>query len=160
MDWTYNPLVALFFAVEESFSDDSVVYALRIPSVHISIREEQTTHPLSIQGVRTFEPSHGDTPRVHAQSAVFTVQQHPTIPLEAHSTPDASHPLADTELITRIRIKSHARMRIKHALFNYGVTRKQLFPGLDGLADWLRYMRFDAKLEQRDAAQVLNQHSQ
>jgi hypothetical protein len=28
-------------------------------------------------------------------------------------------------------------------LFNLGITRKLLFPDLDGLADWLRYMKWE-----------------
>ncbi len=128
MDWTYNPLVALFFAVEQPFDGDSVIYALEMAQ-HISLQEEHDLHPLNVQGVRAYEPSH-EIVRVSAQSAVFTVQDDPTKPLW-------------TSDLKRIRILNGARKPIRQTLFNYGITRKLLFPGLDGLADWLVQMKFE-----------------
>jgi hypothetical protein len=161
LDWTLSPLVALFFAVEaEGWSGDSVVYALETLNSEISITEETDSHPRETIGLRTFEPAH-DTPRVHAQSAFFTIQQHPTIPLEMHrlygrpadapaNTRDfVSGPLTDTDRIWRLRIKDSARRQIRIILFNYGITRKLLFPELDGVADWLKYMRWGLPFELR-----------
>ena len=128
MDWTFNPLVALFFAVEEPFDGDSIVYALELPNGHVSIQDEERLHPLSVTEVRAYEPSH-HTARVHAQSAVFTIQPDP---MKSLWTPG----------LRRIRIKSSARTSVEQILFNYGITRKLLFPELDGLADWLKQMKF------------------
>lgn len=129
MDWTYNPLVALFFAVEQPFDADSVIYALGMPKGDISIQEERMLHPLEItEEVRSYEPSH-DMARVNAQSAVFTIQGDPRTPLWAPG-------------LRRIRISNSARAPIKRVLFNYGITRKLLFPELDGIADWLIQMKF------------------
>jgi hypothetical protein len=36
-------------------------------------------------------------------------------------------------------------MRI--TLFNYGITRKLLFPELDGIADYLKYMKWGLPFE-------------
>jgi hypothetical protein len=129
LDWTFNPLVGLFFAVEKPFDGDSVVYALHMPDKYLSIKEEETLHPLSVTEVRTYEPSH-QTHRVNAQSAIFAVQPDPTEPL--------SHPN-----LHRIRIRNNTRQQMRRTLFKYGVTRKLLFPGLDGIADWLKQMRFE-----------------
>jgi hypothetical protein len=128
MDWTFNPLVALFFAVEEAFEEDSVVYALELPGGHVGIQGEEKLHPISVTEVLAYEPSH-QTARVHAQSAIFTVQPDPTKSLWAPE-------------LQRIRIKSSARTPIEQVLFNYGIIRKLLFPELDGLADWLKRMKF------------------
>jgi len=161
LDWTLSPLVALFFAVEEKqWTGDSVVYALKPKNSEISIVEETTSHPIETKGLRTFEPAQ-DTVRVHAQSAFFTIQQDPTIPLEMHrlygrppgGPPDAKEPvtgpLTDTDHIWRLRIKGSARREIRIILFNYGITRKLLFPELDGLADWLKYMKWGLPFEIR-----------
>jgi hypothetical protein len=161
LDWTLSPLVALFFAVEEGqWPGDSVVYALKPKNSEISIVEETTSHPYETKGLRTFEPAH-DTARVHAQSAFFTIQQDPTIPLEMHrlfarppgGPSDAgepvTEPLTDTDHIWRLRIKKSARREIRIILFNYGITRKLLFPDLDGLADWLKYMKWGLPFETR-----------
>jgi len=149
MDWTYSPLVGLFFAVEDPWDGDSVVYFLRIPEAYISIMEEEgrsqqgirRSHPLGIKGVRVYEPSY-DTPRIHAQSAMFTVQEDPTHPLEEHVPHGYSAPLIESENMWRIRIENSARSQMRVALFNLGITRKLLFPELDGLADWLGYMKW------------------
>jgi hypothetical protein len=162
LDWTLSPLVALFFAVEEEqWTGDSVVYALKPFNGEISLKEEREGHPLGTIGVRTFEPAH-DTPRVHAQSAFFTIQQDPTIPLEKHrlfgrpagSSPQTrafvtAGPVADTDYLWRLRIKDSARRQLRVILFNYGITRKLLFPELDGLADWLKYAKWGLPFEMR-----------
>lgn len=164
LDWTYSPLVALFFAMEEEFDGDSVVYAIFGQGTDISILEERSDaledHPLGVTGFRTYDPSHG-TPRVQAQSACFTIQEDPTMPLEEHRpfgcispSIDASGqlhrtpeplidvPLAQTTGFWRIRIKGSARRQMRATLFKYGITRKTLFPELDGVADWLKYLKW------------------
>src|SRR5215212_4101376 len=161
LDWTLSPLVALFFAVEEEqWTGDSVVYALQPKNSEISIVEETTSQPYETKGLRTFEPAH-DTVRVHAQSAFFTIQQYPTIPLDMHrlygippggpsdAREPVTGPLTDTDHIWSLRIKGSARREIRIILFNYGITRKLLFPELDGLADWLKYMKWVLPFEMR-----------
>jgi FRG domain len=161
LDWTLSPLVALFFAVEEErWTGDSVVYALKPAGSEISITEETSGNPLATIGLRTFEPAH-DTARVHAQSAFFTIQQDPAIPLDRHrlfgrppggasnARDFVTGPITDTEHIWRLRIKESARRQIRIVLFNYGITRKLLFPELDGLADYLKYMRWGLPFELR-----------
>lgn len=162
LDWTYSPLVALFFAVENGeHQGDSVVYAIFGQGTDISILEETDDwivgHPLSTQGFRTYEPSH-DTGRVRAQSACFTVQEDPTVPLDDHkpfgrmSLEDDVGPLIDRPLnqstgFWRIRIRGYARQQMRAMLFKYGITRKLLFPELDGMADWLKYMKWGYPLD-------------
>lgn len=164
LDWTYSPLVALFFAVENAgHQGDSVVYAILGQGTDISILEEKgdliESHPLSTQGFRTYEPSH-ETARVRAQSACFTVQEDPTAPLEDHkpfgrlSIENEIGPLIDTPLCQttgywRIRIRGYARQQMRVMLFKYGITRKLLFPELDGIADWLKYMKWGYTLDEQ-----------
>ena len=161
LDWTLSPLVVLFFAVEEErWTGDSVVYVLKPKNSEISIMEETASHPCKTKGLRRFEPAH-DTVRVHAQSAFFTIQQDPTIPLEMHRLygrlpggplnvrEPVTGPLIDSDHIWRLRIKESARREIRIILFNYGITRKLLFPELDGLADWLKYLKWGLPFEMR-----------
>jgi FRG domain-containing protein len=156
LDWTLSPLVALFFHGEEQHDGDSVVHALYGQGTEISIFEERSDaledHPLSTMGFRTYEPSRS-TPRVQAQSAYFTIREDPTIPLEAHKPfgkvdpekelgPLIEGPLAQTTGFRQIRIKKSARRQMRVTLFKYGITRKLLFPELDGVAAWLKYMKW------------------
>jgi hypothetical protein len=172
LDWTHSPLVALFFAVEKPFDGDSVVYALKAREGHVSIDAEELkrsaegeivggTHPMYIRGmlndkqkssesafVMAYEPSH-ETPRVRTQSAMFTAQEDPTIPLDDHVLPGNLLSVGDAGNLWRIRIRAAARTPIRHVLFNYGITRKTLFPELDGLADWITYMKLISPFEPR-----------
>jgi len=134
MDWTFSPLVALYFATEEHSPNDSVVYALdgqeanSIPTIG-GEKQESECHPFDIQEACLYTPHH-QTTRVRAQSGVFLVQPDPTVPL------DSPH-------LTKIAIKNSARDSIEDLLFNYGITRKQLFPDLDGLSHWIKRMYFN-----------------
>jgi hypothetical protein len=128
LDWTWNPLVALYFAVEDDYyTGDSVVYVARdIPMVKIN----ETPNPFAIDNVHYYIPRHV-TRRLTAQSGLFTV--HP-VPTEAFRNPDR---------IDRLVVLQNARREIRRTLFQYGIHRESLFPDLDGLASHIKWMRED-----------------
>jgi type I restriction enzyme M protein len=124
LDWTRNPLAACYFAVEEECTDDSAIYAYHEPH-HISI--EEYSNPFVYMEVGRFVPRH-ITPRITAQSALFTIHPNPYEPF-------------DSDKIQKIIIPNKIRLDLKRTLGNYGIDRSSLFPGLDGLArhiEWLR----------------------
>jgi hypothetical protein len=127
MDWSFNPLIALYFAVEGDSDCDSAVYTFN-PGHYVDNELEDTMDPFSIEEVRAFMPAH-IAGRIRAQSGLFTVQPDPTIPLDA-------------EDLSQIRIEKRARKEIKYNLFNYGINIKSLFPDMDGLATWIKQWRF------------------
>jgi hypothetical protein len=123
LDWTTNPLVAAFFAVEEQFDGNSAVYMSEDSD---TVDVEVDPNPFDVEKVKRFRPPH-ITQRIVAQGGLFTV--HP-------------NPLADftSPRLTKLTIVKQSRSEIKRILFKYGVSRKTLFPGLDGLCadlDWL-----------------------
>jgi hypothetical protein len=124
LDWTNNPLVAAFFAVESDVEADGAIYAYRDPSTVDAVKEPD---PLSITEVLRFRPSH-ITQRIVAQKGLFTAHARPTEPLASRK-------------LRRAIIPALYRAQLRESLYRYGVSRGALFPGLDGLAAELAWRR-------------------
>jgi hypothetical protein len=127
LDWTRNPLVAAYFAVEGSHDGDSVVYAYRSGKSIGPTRGD----PFKVETVERFIPRHV-TRRITAQTGLFTVH------------PDPQAPFKNPAAIDRLIIDSELRRPLKHTLFRYGIHRGSLFPDLDGLSKHIEWMRTDA----------------
>ena len=127
LDWTNNPLVACYFAVEELCEEDSVIYAYQNKSY---IDVEEYTDPFRYRQVGKFIPRH-ISPRITNQGGLFTI--HPK-PYEQFESED----------MEKIVIPNHIRPGLKQTLNRYGVDRFSLFPNLDGLSahiEWLQSER-------------------
>jgi hypothetical protein len=118
LDWTYNPLVALYFAVEEVAANvDGAVYVTSAPTL---VNTEMYPTPFSIRREVIYEPEHF-AQRISAQSGLFTAHPDPTKPFRG-------------EQLARIIIPRTLRLQFKKVLYAYGVHRGTLFPDLDGQA--------------------------
>jgi hypothetical protein len=129
LDWTNNPLVACYFAVEETIEEDSVIYAYQNKSY---IDVEEHTDPFRYQEVGKFIPRH-ISPRITNQGGLFTI--HPN-PYETFESQD----------MQKIIIPNNIRATLKKTLNRYGVDRFALFPSLDGLSahiEWLQSRKED-----------------
>jgi hypothetical protein len=116
LDWTYNPLVAAYFAVAHDLPCDSAIYQSNIPDTIDDLLE---TNPFSVRRVVRYRPSH-ITPRIIAQRGLFTVHPNPVDPYDAKG-------------ISRAFIPQNARKKIRDDLYRYGISNSVVFPGLDGL---------------------------
>ena len=124
LDWTDNPLVACFFAVNEDGETDSVIYAYRNDSY---IPVDKYPDPFKYKEVGKFIPRH-ITPRITTQGGLFTIHPNPYEPFESDD-------------MDRISIPNSIRSELKKVLSKYGVNQFALFPGLDSLAahiEWLQ----------------------
>lgn len=124
LDWTDNPLVACFFAVDAAGEDDAVIYAYHNESY---ISTEEYSDPFQYHEVGKFIPKHL-TQRITTQGGLFTVHPDPYQPFESSD-------------IEKIIIPNRIRSELKSTLNKYGVNRFSLFPSLDGLAahiEWLQ----------------------
>ena len=115
LDWTFNPLVAAYFAVEEEHDGDSAFYAYKIGT------------SLDLDAHPDFSPSHLSQ-RITAQLGLFTIHPNPSVPMRL----DKLH-----EYI----IDASFRRDLKFILYRYGITRASMFPGLDGLASHIQWLR-------------------
>lgn len=133
LDWSTNPLKALFFAVEDSRLDsvDGMVYVTR-PNVWM----EGTTH---IRELRTFLACFPEVlhERIAAQDACLLV-----FPL---SESDMSvQELSATNLpeglnfLDSIVIPANAKRDLRKHLSALGVTHRSVFPGLEGTTRWIK----------------------
>jgi len=130
LDWTRNPLVAAYFAVEKEYTSDSVIIAYKSKKL-INPKKYLEKNPYSMDEVIKFYPAH-ITPRIIAQSGVFTLHPEPNKPLE--SLPE------EKPNIDFLIIPNNIRKKFKNTLNRFGIDRGSLFPDLDGLSrhiEWL-----------------------
>lgn len=126
LDWTTNPLVAAYFAVEKEHNGDSAVYVYKTKKFINTFKKKD---PFKRNTVGKFIPSHV-TPRITAQAGLFTI--HPT-PTEVFND----------SAIKTLTISEESRQKLKKELYRYGVHRASLFPDLDNLAQHIEWDRTD-----------------
>jgi hypothetical protein len=122
LDWTSNPLVACYFAVEEQSDSNCMIYAYET-RWFISVKDNPD--PFDYKKVGKFIPRH-ITARITAQSGLFTIHPNPYVPFTS-------------DKIDRIIIPNDIRFTLKKTLNRYGINRVSLFPGLDGLARHIQW---------------------
>lgn len=123
LDWTKNPLVAAFFAVDNNIGMDCAIFAFEIIKGEMLIKVKD---PFNITGLKVFFPK-GLTSRILNQRGVFTISNDPNVPLEEK----IKHRLH------KIIIKKEAVEEMKHTLEFYGVNKVSIFQDLDSLSSHL-----------------------
>lgn len=124
LDWTNNPLVACYFAVEEPTEDDSVIYTYRNRSY---IDVEKFPDPFRYREVGKFIPRH-ITPRITTQGGLFTIHPEPYEQFES-------------DTMEKLIIPNRIRSTLRRTLNKYGVDRFSLFPSLDGLSAYIEWLQ-------------------
>lgn len=161
LDWTYNPLVALYFAVRKlDESVDAKIYIAKNKMYlyqtdikyekYILYEDNNLTDEFRksednnikgkfyeyqkfimkqagiIKSICSFVPAYMN-PRMSAQASVFTFHPDPFTPItEANG------------LVGEFLIPRDKKREIKNALDRCGVHEFSLFPGLDGLGQWVK----------------------
>lgn len=167
MDWTRNPLVALYFAVRNSKHDGitSAVYALTASTITyedlVSNKQDDVRQRMERDAVayrrkktRLQEEQIKDlsirleiSPFEITENVVYDpphvsprIRAQDGVLLACHQPRDV---IPNTDYL-EILIDGHCRKNLRIELETYGVFDKQLFPDLDGLAKWLKFKVFDA----------------
>ena len=125
LDWTESPLIATYFAMEESGTvGDPAVYVLNAPAV-ASAEEEQKPFATTTD-VKTYRPPH-ISPRIQVQRSVFTV----------HPCPSTQYQPADLQKWVFPRGRPCFELRL--IIDRLGYNRASLFPDLQGLAEYVAW---------------------
>lgn len=142
LDWTYNALIALWFAVEkEAVEDESgVIWILNADVGDFRDTEEQED-PLDNKITKIFR-SRVVSKRISAQSGAFTVHKinsgdRGIVKFERHRT--------FKEKLTKLTIPADAFAPIRKSLMLMGINHSSVFPDIDGLCKHLerRFSKLD-----------------
>jgi hypothetical protein len=128
LDWTYNPLVALYFAVEANTETDGQVFALRATGK--ASTSVLAASPFKIRSPIKYYPN-TLTPRIRAQEGLFVASAAIEVPLD--------QALRSEWRMERLRVPAACKESLRYGLFRVGVHASALFPDLDGLAARIRW---------------------
>ena len=126
LDWTYNPLVAAFFACQEEPQSDAVVYCY-MPERQII---PETTEPGKLSRVLKYRPN-VIAGRIARQSGLFSAHPDPKKELEES--------ISEKDLLEVHVIKASYTRQMLFELNHYGVNRLVLMGDLDGLSAHMRW---------------------
>ena len=169
LDWTHSPLVALHFATAntEKYHLDGIVWSINYEKCH-QFLPERMRKQLQLEGANTyttellervtptvgeldalskepfllfFEPPSMDD-RIANQFALFSVMSQADLGVDSwvQRYPD---------ICRKIIIPAHIKWEVRDKLDQCNLTERVLFPGLDGLSQWL-HRHYRPKLNQSE----------
>ena len=117
LDWTCNPLIALYFAcIEDHLRDGAVYFAKCLNEVDVY----KYKSPFDVEEERKWSAHHFSN-RLSSQDALFTISKNPLVPFKQG-------------LVYCTIIKASAKKEIISALNQFGIHQGTIYPGLDGVA--------------------------
>jgi hypothetical protein len=128
LDWTHNPLAALYFAVSTRPEADGAFYAILAATKASELAK--ATSPFQIARPAKYFPN-TVTPRIRAQEGLFIACSELETPLDELLRSDWQ--------IHRFVIPAKQKAGILYDLFRLGMHASSMFPDVDGLAARLKW---------------------
>lgn len=141
LDWTLDPLVALYFATENQSNQADAAIFMLAPDAHY--KSDYLDHKAARSN--SFTAALIDPPaidrRIPAQKSVFTIQQYGPaekefVPLNLRSDFGGHYHNSGMESVrgfAKIVIPGNMKRYLRHLLHGAGIDQRNLFPGLDGV---------------------------
>jgi type I restriction enzyme M protein len=128
LDWTNNPLVALYFAVDSQTETDGEIFALN--ALKKASEFLRNTSPFDLKAPAKFFPNIV-SPRIRAQEGLFVASAKLEVPLD--------QALPSGWRVERLLVPAAKKNALRYELFRLGVHESSLFPDLDGLAARIKW---------------------
>ena len=136
LDWTSNPLVALWFSCAFAHSDEnSYVYLFEVAPDRL-INRSKNTSPFGAGPTRVLKPILNNA-RIVAQSGWFTAHKHSSktsefVPLQRNKEVKSA--------ITQIEVPHALHVTLLAQLSTLGVNFQTMFPDVEGLCKHINYL--------------------
>lgn len=138
LDWTENPLIALWFSMspklDDMNTDYSVVWGFKVPKEDI-INSTEEKDPFKGRMTKIFKPNH-ITKRISAQFGWFTIHQSNS---DRKFVPFEKNPEYSDRLF-KIEVDSKCFKECKARLHNFGINSSSMYPDIDGLAQHVEWL--------------------
>lgn len=133
LDWTTNPLVALWFACSDRKEGDVFVYALEADD-HLLKHQYDNDHQ-NLMETKVIQPRLNNQ-RIAAQQGWFTLHRFSAksrrfVPLERNAKIKSS--------LHEFRVPQATRSGVLKSLDRHGVSARTVFPDLEGLCKYLNW---------------------
>jgi hypothetical protein len=124
LDWSESLFVAAYFAVEDARERPLPPMIYAVKDVPLAPTDKHNDLE-ALDEVMMYYPPH-ISPRIPAQTGLFTVHKNPDKPFEPKN-------------VVRITI-GRGPLTLKHNLNKCGIHKASLFPGIDGLAEYQSWL--------------------